>query len=134
MNWRRRLILCALVCGAFSGCNLDVPSVESASYAAYESGVPDRPTPLSSAQIHQFSAWLSSHRWGWSQSVVSHAPTLLVQLKHANGDSSTVNIRPAKLIVYGSFGQYEKSLTEAEYVNIIRLIRPNDGAPKIPSK
>ena len=127
MNSFRAAVGSVLVCAVLSGCNLDFQAIQSASYATYEKGSPSKPTALSPAQVQQLSTWLASHRSGWSRSIVAYSPKILVQATHANGDVSGIDVWPSQVSAYGTFGQYERTLTESEYSAIISLLRPNGG-------
>lgn len=122
----RSLILSLLLaCAALAGCDLDVPAMESASYEIYEKGSSSAPVELPPAQVQQLSAWLSTHRSGWSRTLVTHAPRVLLSARHADGETSGLNIWPSQVVASGRFGQYLRNLTPSEYAAIMTLVKPD---------
>jgi hypothetical protein len=120
------LLVAVLLSVAIAGCNLDVPSIASVTCTRYVGGSPGKLTPLSSSQIRHLTEWFASHRSGWSQSVVTYVPVVELRIEHGNGTASVVNVGPLKIVIYGSFGQSERTLSEAEANTLLRVLQ--DGA------
>jgi len=117
------LLVAVLLSVVVAGCNLDVPSIASATCTRYVNGSPGKPTLLSPGQIRELSEWFASHRSGWSQSVVTYVPVVELRVAHDNGTTSVVNVRPRKIVIYGSFGQSERELSEAEASTLHRVLQ-----------
>jgi hypothetical protein len=118
----RTLLLCLVFCVALWGCKLDVPAIGSASYVTYEKGSISSPRTLSNAQIGELTAWFASHRSGWSQTFATYVPGILIDVKHANGRVSYVNVWPHQIVAESRHGQYVRALSEPEYTAFLRVL------------
>lgn len=114
-----------LLCAALAACNVEIPALQSATYIEYVKGSPSTPVVLSAAQVQRLSTWLASHRSGWSRSIVSYVPKVLIQMRHVDGTVSSLSVFSRKAIADGSFGSYERELTESEGLEIIGLLGLN---------
>jgi hypothetical protein len=106
------------------GCNLDVPPISAATYAAYAAGSPGPHKELTSAQLRALGKWLAEHRSEWSRTATTHVPRMVVSIQHEGGETSSLNIWPRLLIASGSFGQYQRSLSEAEARTLAEILGP----------
>lgn len=108
----RALALAAFLALFLGGCKFTMPHVSSARVEQHEGRVL-RARELDYDQVRELSAWFSRHASGWSSSVASYAPTLVVRAKHSD-DTSVVNIMPGRVVVYSRHGQYEQKFSQDE--------------------
>jgi hypothetical protein len=104
------LISLALAC-LLTACKIEVPDIATASVTRYSAGAPGTPEnsrQLTPEQRAALLAWFKQHPSGWAVSHGTYAPALEASLTHENGAASVVNVLPAKVVVYGGFGQYER--------------------------
>ncbi len=104
------LVCLALAC-LLTACKIEVPDIATASVTRYSAGNPDasgNTTQLAPEQRAALLAWFKQHASGWAVSHATYAPALEASLTHENGAASVVNVLPAKVVVYGGFGQYER--------------------------
>jgi hypothetical protein len=125
MKYLLARVTAVALAAALCGCDLDVPAISSASYVVYAGGSPGRQTGLTAAQVEALSDWLSKHRSGWSRSVVTYVPRTLISIRHGDGETSTLDLWPTALHVYGTFGQYQRSLSEVEAHELHGILRRN---------
>jgi hypothetical protein len=105
-----------------AGCKLTLPQVTSATVERYQSGEPLQQIPLSSNQLSALSGWFSQHDSGWSSSVVSYVPTLIVRAKHNDGDVSVINVLSRMVVIYNRSGQYEKQISQTDLATLRSIL------------
>jgi len=66
--------------------------------------------------------WLSNHRSGWSRSIVTYAPKILITMTSENGKISVIEVWPNRISIYARFGNYGKKLTNQDYSEIISIL------------
>ena len=101
-----------------SACQATVPAIQTAEVQVHNKTQNLENYPLSSEQVSELNAWLQARRNGWSTSVASYAPKLIVRAKHSDGTESVVNVLDASVVVYSTSPtltkQVTRSLTTAE--------------------
>ncbi|MFZ4550885.1 MAG: hypothetical protein ACOYNB_03585 [Aquabacterium sp.] len=107
MNATIRALLLALA-SMLSACTLDVPQASEAIVALNAGTLNERTKNLTDDQMRGLKAWFDDRRSGWLPSYVTYAPAMEVRVKGFNGNNTIINIMPSKVVVYGSFGQYEQ--------------------------
>ena len=85
-------------------------------------GRPLQANELSQDQVRALFTWFAQHDSGWSSSVVTYAPTLLVLAKHTDGDTSVINIRSGMVVVYNRGDQFQQQFTQNELAAIHRIV------------
>lgn len=97
-----------------AACNFTLPPISSALVEHRSSGSPISKVELNQSQANALMGWFSQHSSGWSSSVVSYAPALVVRVKHFNGEVSVVNILGNSVIVYNNSGQFTQQFAESD--------------------
>jgi len=105
-----------------AGCKFTLPQVSSATLEQYNTGRALEVRELTPNQVRALTDWFSLHGSGWSSSVVSYVPTLLVRAKHTYGDTSVINIMSNMVVVYNRSGQYQQQFTPTELAEIRRIV------------
>jgi hypothetical protein len=105
-----------------AGCKFSLPQVSSATIEQYQTGRPLQAKELTPNQVRALSDWFSQHSSGWSSSVASYVPTLLVHAKHTDGDTSVINIMSNMVVVYNRSGQYQQQFTPSALAEIRRIV------------
>lgn len=118
----RAFALCAFLALFLAGCKFTLPQVSSAAIEQYSTGQTLHAKELNPNQVHALSNWFSQHSSGWSSSVASYAPSLLVRAKHADGNVSVINIMSNMVVVYNRSGQYQQQFTQNELAVIRRIL------------
>lgn len=118
----RTIALGAFLALFLTGCKFTLPQVSSATLEQYGMGHPLQAKELTPNQVRALSAWFSQHSSGWSSSVVSYVPTLLIRAKHTDGDTSVINIMSNMVVVYNRSGQYQQQLTPSELAGKRRIV------------
>ena len=103
--------LAALAIGVLSACQLDVPEVESAVLEVKGPSGDRQEYALSARQIEDLSAWLGAHRDGWSDSMASYVPSVLVRAKHSDGSESVMNVLASVVVIYSTHPQMPRQAT-----------------------
>ena len=111
-----RLIVSSILL-LLAACNFSLPPVSSAVVEQSSSGKQIPKVELTQSQINAFSGWFAQHSSGWSSSVVSYVPTLVVRAKHSNGEASVVNVLGNSVVVYNNAGQFIQQFSEPEIGN-----------------
>lgn len=118
----KRVALVTLVL-ALAACKMVLaPPVSGIVESHAVAGTMDQPTELTATQLEAFSAWFSQHSSGWSSSPASYLPTLVVRIKHSNGDSSVVNVLVDSVVVNNREGQYVHQFSTAELSALRRTV------------
>lgn len=97
-----------------TACNFTIPPISSALVEHHSSGNPISKIELNQSQANALSVWFSQHSSGWSSSVVSYVPALVVRIKHSNGEISVVNILGNSVVVYNNSGQFAQQFSESD--------------------
>lgn len=118
----RTLALCAFLTLFLTGCELTLQQVSSATLEHYEKGLALQAKELSQNQVRALSDWFSQHGSGWSLSVVSYVPALLVRAKHTDGETSTINIMTNLVVVNNRGRQYQQLFTPSELAEMRRIV------------
>lgn len=118
----RTIALGAFLALFLAGCKFTLPQVSSATLEQYGTGYPLQEKVLTPNQVRTLSAWFSQHGSGWSSSVVSYVPTLLIRAKHTDGDTSVINIMSNMVVVYNRSGQYQQQFTPSELAEMRRIV------------
>jgi hypothetical protein len=105
-----------------AACNFTLPPISSAVMEHHSSGSPIYKVELNQSQANALSGWFSQHSSGWSSSVVSYVPALVVRVKHSNGDISAVNIFGNYVVVYNSSGQFTQQFAESDLSGLRRIL------------
>ena len=121
-----RISALAAVVVSLAACTFELPPIASASLSRYEAGAPVSNRSLSPSQSRVLETWFAERASGWSASYASYAPSLQVRVAHKNGQESVANLVGHKVIVYGSFGQYEQQFSAESIAKLRSLIRAND--------
>jgi hypothetical protein len=128
----RACLVALLVAVSFAACALELPPLVSASLVVqHTKDAPAQLVPLSTSQVAALNTWLSAHRAGWSSSYASYAPRVQARLEHADGQSSSLQLVASKVVVYGTFGQLERTLTAEEFNALARLWLPLPANPSL---
>lgn len=114
--FERLIALTALL--LLAACNFTLSPVASAVVEQHSMGNPISKVELSQSQVNALSGWFAQHLSGWSSSVVSYAPTLLVRAKHSTGEVSVVNILGNSVVVYNNSGQFTQTFPEADLASL----------------
>lgn len=107
---------------ALAGCQFSLPPVVSATVERYQTGGLQRSTELNDGQMQALSTWFTQHGSGWSSSVASYVPNLLIRARHTNGDTSVINIMSGLVVIYNLSGQYEQRFPQSEMAAIQRVL------------
>ena len=95
---------------ALSACTLEMSSPIGATAEQYTSGAPIKTWALTETHEKALTDWFKKHPTGWSPSYASYAPRLLVRLKHAGGNVSSVNVlSPGLVVVVSPDGQFTQN-------------------------
>ncbi|HEY6093686.1 MAG TPA: hypothetical protein VIU93_01915 [Gallionellaceae bacterium] len=116
----RTTVICVLL--VLAGCKLAFPQVTSATVERYQSGGTLQAVPLNSDQIHALSDWFSQHGSGWSSTVATYVPTLIVRAKHANGDISEINVLSGMVVVNNHSGQFQQHFSQTDLAAIRSIL------------
>lgn len=116
------MALAAFLALFLAGCKFILPQVSSATLEQYSTGRPLQARELTPNQVRALTDWFSQHGSGWSSSVVSYVPTLLVRATHTDGDTSVINIMSNMVVVYNRSGQYQQQFTPSELAEIRRIV------------
>lgn len=116
----RLLSVAALV--LLAACNFSLPTVASAVVEHHSSNNPVSKVELNQSQINLLSGWFAKHPSGWSSSVASYVPTLVVRAKHSNGEVSVVNILGNLVVVYNSTGQFTQQFPEQDLATLRSIL------------
>jgi hypothetical protein len=108
----RTFAICIFI--VLSGCTFTLPPVTTASVERHQNGQPLQAFELKATQIQTLSGWFTQHTSGWSSSVVSYVPALVVRAKHANGEVSVINVLSKSVVIYNSTVQYEQQFKETD--------------------
>lgn len=103
-------------------CNFALPPLSSAVVERHSSGKQVASVELNQAQLTALSAWFAQRSSGWSSSVVSYVPALVVRAKHSNGEVSVVNVLGATVIVYNSSGQFTQQFAEPDLAALNNIL------------
>jgi hypothetical protein len=122
MKHIRVTLLSIFVAALLAACKVDVPEISAASVTRYSADAPAASTPLSAEQRAALTSWFKQHRSGWSTSHATYAPVLEASLTHENGAASVVNVLRSKVVVYGSFGQYERRTNKQSIAALRRAL------------
>jgi hypothetical protein len=113
---------------SLSACTLEAPNLIGATAEQYASGAPIKTWALTETQAKALSDWFKQHPSGWSPSYASYVPRLLVRLKHANGNESSVNVMSHGLVVVGSAdGQFTQSFDSKAVEQLVASIGATGG-------
>lgn len=118
----RTIALGAFLALFLTGCKFTLPQVSSASLEQYGTGLSLQVKELTPNQVRALSAWFTQHDSGWSSSVVSYVPNLLIRAKHTDGDASVINIMSDRVVVYNRSGQYQQQFTPGELAEMRRIV------------
>ena len=118
----RAIVLGAFLALSLAGCKFSLPQVSSATVEQYQTGRPLQAKELSPKQVRALTDWFSQHDSGWSSSVVSYVPTLLIRAKHTDGDTSVINIMSGMVVVYNRSGQYQQQFSQSELSAIHSIV------------
>lgn len=118
----RSVVLATFLALLLSGCKFALPQVSSAVVEQYQAGRTPQARELTPNQVRALSAWFYQHNSGWSSSVVSYAPKLVVRAKHTDGDTSVINIMSGMVVVYNRSGQYQQQFSQNELTAIQRIM------------
>ncbi len=121
-SFARTIALSVLLLLSLAGCKLALSQVSSATLEQYGAGRLLQARELTPSQVHALSDWFSRHETGWSSSFVSYVPALVVRARHADGDTSVVDIDSTMLIVYNRSGQYQQHFTPDELAEVLRIV------------
>jgi hypothetical protein len=76
---------------------------------------------LVETEARAVTAWLKSNDSGWSRSLGSEAPALLIRVQHSNRETTLINLAGTTVTVTNSSGQFKKELTPAEAARLREL-------------
>lgn len=127
MKHFRATLLSLFVAVLLVACKVDVPEISAATVTRYSAGAPGASTPLTAEQRTALSTWFKQHRSGWSSSHTTYAPALEADLTHENGAVSVVNILASKIVVSGSFGQYERKCNKKDIATLRTMLSAAGG-------
>ena len=114
----RSIVLGAVLILSITGCKHTLPPVISATVQQNSRGNIHPDVTLNHNQVQKLSAWFSQHDAGWSSSVISYAPYLLIRAKHKNEDTSSINIMPNIIVIYNKHGQFSLNLKPGELTEL----------------
>ncbi len=112
-----------LLITVLSACNVEVPAIDSAKVAQYESGKPQKTWELNRSEIAALSQWFQRHQDGWSPTFTTYAPGLNVVLGNAKRPVGGLNILGNRLVVNVERGQYIRELSPEEISSLRTLVR-----------
>lgn len=118
----RAVVLATFLALLLAGCKFTLSQVSAATVEQYQPGRPLQAKELTPNQVRALSAWFSQHDSGWSSSVVSYVPMLVVRAKHADGDTSVINIMSYTVVVYNRSGQYQQQFSQNELAAIQHIL------------
>ena len=101
-----RTVLALAVSILSTACSINLPPIQSGKVLDYERGAVVQRWALSAAASSDVSAWLKSHRSGWTPTFVDYAPQLLALLNHFDGTRSSINVFPSSVIVVHEYREY----------------------------
>jgi hypothetical protein len=104
-----------------TGCKFTLPQVTSATVEPYQSSGALVPSKLNGNQLKKLTEWFSQHDSGWSSSVASYVPILVVRANHSDGDVSVINVLSDSVVVNNRSGQYTRQFSQSDLV-IMRSI------------
>lgn len=123
----RRTYLVALFSTAVSllaGCDFDLANIASAKAEWHENGESTKPVELDTEAIELLVNWFRQRRSGWSTSIVSYVPAVLIRVEHIDGSRSVVNVLGNLLVVYGPNGQTARPISAVERQQLLALLQP----------
>ena len=122
-----RIVFVALLMVGLSACTLELPAAASASAQRYANGSPTASWALNEKQLGAVAAWFDQHKSGWSQSPVTYVPGVYVQVRHANGSQSSINIWPQLVVVNSGGSQYVQRFEASELQNLLSAVGAAGG-------
>ncbi len=108
-----------------SACRLELPSAISATVESYGASTPAPQSELTPDQLKALSRWFARHQTGWTSSPASYVPTLVVRVKHADGETSVINVLSAMVVVNNRDGQQIQNLPSDELIALRRILGQN---------
>lgn len=118
----RAIAVCTFLVVFLAGCKFNLQQVSSATVEPSSSERLLQAKELSPNQVRALSTWFSQHNTGWSSSVASYVPMLLIRAKHTDGDTSVINIMSNMVVVYNRTGQYQQQFTPSELAQMRRIL------------
>lgn len=107
---------------AMAGCNIDVSPIESASVKSIENGRPQKAWTLSPSQVRALNAWMKENRGGWQSSLTNYAPTYLLNITHADGQQSTLNVSQKVAVLVYKGEQFAQKLDSTEMNSLTGIL------------
>ena len=119
------MLLLALLFGA---CSPNVATAKRGSVETFQDGRMISSRPLVEKEAQAVTAWFKTNGSGWSRTMASPAPTLMIRVKHSNFEITVINVSGTTVVVTPASGQFRKDLTPAEAAQLRELA----GEPPAP--
>jgi hypothetical protein len=68
---------------------------------------------LVEAEARAVTAWFKANDSGWSRSLGSVTPALMIRVQHSNRETTVINLSGTTVTVTNSSGQFQKTLSPA---------------------
>jgi hypothetical protein len=112
-------LICALaLTWLLCACSPNVPTAKRGAVDFYHDGQMTSSRVLEEKEARAVSGWFKTNGSGWSRSHVSDAPTTIIRLRHSDRETTMINLSGNTVIVTNSGGQFRKTLSREEAVNL----------------
>ena len=108
-----RFIAALLPALLLAACSPNVPTAKRGSVETYQNGSMVSSRALVEPQARAVTAWFKSNSSGWSRTVESEPPALMIRVQHSNRETTLINLSGTTVVVTNSSGQFKKVLTPA---------------------
>ncbi len=122
--------LTAFLAILLTGCSLNVPNIDTATVRGSSAVGIAEARALDRQQVRELKDWLARHDTGWSRSMGSYAPMIVIQARSVDGAVSSLYINQNVVAVSTGDRQDVRTLTAAEYAEIRGILNPAALPPK----
>jgi hypothetical protein len=116
------MLAAAVFCAALSACDLETPTLASATVSLYQAGQPLRSWQLTPTQVASLDAWLTQHRAGWSPDFATYVPRVLISAKRTDGSSWGIYVLGTVVVIVGASTQLKQSFERIEIDSLVAVI------------